>query len=194
MTLEEAKQCGAKRFTGKLCTVDGHGSIRYVSTKHCVVCSAIKAAKWATDNPDKQKQRARNWKTRNKARWKARKKQWELSNPDKVAAAYVTRSSKLAYRKAAIERVRKWVLNNPNKAKKLRKYTLAMYRTKLLHATPLWVDRKEIRKIYDACPLGYQVDHIVPLGSKHVCGLHVPWNLQYLTPLENVVKSNKLLV
>lgn len=57
--------------------------------------------------------------------------------------------------------------------------------------------REEIKAFYLACPPGYEVDHIHPLrilsGKDHIgCGLHAPWNLQYLTSEENKKKGRKL--
>jgi 5-methylcytosine-specific restriction endonuclease McrA len=76
-------------------------------------------------------------------------------------------------------------------------------RRKHRDATPPWLSRKqksEIRQLYQIAMTmtqttgeQYVVDHIVPLRSEEVCGLHVPWNLRVVTREENLRKSNKLL-
>ena len=51
-------------------------------------------------------------------------------------------------------------------------------------------EKKQIRLFYLNRPLGYHVDHIIPLskgGSHHIL------NLQYLTPEENRKKGNKII-
>lgn len=60
-----------------------------------------------------------------------------------------------------------------------------------MNATPAWVDMEVIKDIYRNRPKNMTVDHIVPLQNEKVCGLHVPWNLQYLSPSENSSKGNK---
>lgn len=68
----------------------------------------------------------------------------------------------------------------------------AKRRASLLKATPVWADLEAIKCVYqEAQYFGYQVDHIVPLQGKNVCGLHVVENLQILPPSENSRKGNK---
>jgi hypothetical protein len=42
--------------------------------------------------------------------------------------------------------------------------------------------------------INFEVDHIIPIKSDFVCGLHVPWNLQIITEFENISKHNKVKV
>lgn len=63
--------------------------------------------------------------------------------------------------------------------------------TKKLNAMPTWVNQEELKLVYKNRPPGYEVDHIHPLQGELISGLHIPQNLQYLTPSENVLKHNK---
>jgi len=69
-------------------------------------------------------------------------------------------------------------------------------RARKLNATPKWLTaehHQQIIAIYkEGKEKGMHVDHDIPLLGKTVCGLHVPWNLQLLTPADNRKKSNKL--
>lgn len=63
-----------------------------------------------------------------------------------------------------------------------------------LQRTPKWLtkeDHQKIKNIYENCPKGYHVDHIIPLQGKNISGLHVPSNLTYLPATDNRKKSNK---
>lgn len=70
-------------------------------------------------------------------------------------------------------------------------------------ATPKWLSdeqKLQMEVVYTFAAfikhfygISYDVDHIEPLRGKEVCGLHVPWNLQLLTPSENYRKNNKRL-
>lgn len=67
-----------------------------------------------------------------------------------------------------------------------------------LQAMPAWADPKAIVAIYEDClaksaetGVPHEVDHIIPLQGKLVCGLHVQDNLRVITASENRSKSNK---
>lgn len=71
----------------------------------------------------------------------------------------------------------------------------AKRRATLLNATPGWLTKEDFLTIKDffeeAKYFNYDVDHIIPLKGKLVCGLHVPSNLQIISHTENVKKNNK---
>lgn len=73
----------------------------------------------------------------------------------------------------------------------------AKRRAALKQAIPRWADLDAIQMMYQECKLlcdstgiPHEVDHIVPLQSDVVCGLHCVDNLQILSRFENRRKSN----
>ena len=66
------------------------------------------------------------------------------------------------------------------------------------NASPEWGSQAEIQMFYDRAAeltkltgIQHHVDHMVPLQSKYVCGLHVEFNLEVKTWVDNVSKSNR---
>jgi hypothetical protein len=81
----------------------------------------------------------------------------------------------------------KWRLKNPGKNVAY----VAKRRASKANATPIWSDLKLIDEFYKKCPKGMEVDHIIPINSDKVCGLHIVGNLQYLSKKENAHKNNQ---
>ena len=74
-----------------------------------------------------------------------------------------------------------------------------MYYCRKIRAVPPWADKAKIKEFYEAAKrktletgIIFHVDHVVPLQSDIVCGLHVFENLQLLTADENRRKQNSL--
>jgi hypothetical protein len=81
-----------------------------------------------------------------------------------------------------------WTIENRARYSSIEK---AINAKKYKKSMPSWVNPTEINLIYKNKPAGMTVDHIIPTISKLVCGLHVPWNLQYLPLKLNSKKLNK---
>lgn len=86
------------------------------------------------------------------------------------------------------------------KAHRERKYLERSQRhfLKRAMATPKWVNQPALLAIYREASArreageDVEVDHIVPIRSATVCGLHVPWNLRIISRDDNRAKSNNL--
>ena len=186
-TREEAKKTGSKYyFTGQPCK---HGHIAARKTKGaCIECLKVE---WAKGN-ETRADYFREYNRREDV--KDRKNEWYQENRETVINNAATRPTHVLreYRNA-------WKVNNKTQVLADNK----VRRRKHREATPPWLTRKqksEIRQLYQIAITmtqttgeQYVVDHIVPLRSHEVCGLHVPWNLRVITQEENLKKSNKLV-
>ena len=119
----------------------------------------------------------REWRARNKGRIYAQQKAWREANAEHVAA-----------------KLREWTDENPHR---WREYTAAR-KALQLQATPKWADKGAMLEFYEEASFltevvggEWHVDHIVPLQSKLVCGLHNQFNLQVLPAKENQSKNNR---
>lgn len=186
-TRAEAKATGAKYyFTGEPCK---HGHVAPRKTKGA--CTECLKVEWEKGNVT----RAEYFRQYNQSdAGKQAKEDYYRRNRDLVIARAAARplSEKRVGQKAWKDRNLLWVRAD-TKAR----------RRKHRQATPKWLTRKqksEIRQLYQIAMTmtkttgeQYVVDHIVPLRSDVVCGLHVPWNLRVITREENLAKSNKVV-
>jgi len=95
-----------------------------------------------------------------------------------------------------LQRARDWYSKNSHVARA----ASVRYRASKLQATPKWLTEDhllEIKHLYKLrkdlvaeTGVMHHVDHVVPLKSDIVCGLHVPWNLQIIPARDNLSKNN----
>ena len=156
----------------------------YIGKSYCKTCHKAKSRAWKESNPDRSREISRASKTKarleNSDHINAQRRRWNEENPEKA-------------RESLRMAVKKWSRNNRdqmNAAGAKRKATK-------LQATPAWMNPEKVAEFYFAADfLGmvtgewHHVDHVVPLQSEVVCGLHWEGNLQVLTAAENLKKSN----
>jgi len=142
-------------------------------------------------NPGKILERNAEWRKSNPERVAELKNEWAKSNPEKISAA-----RKRFYRKnreSELERCSAYREENKQRYAAHQ----AKRRARKYHATPAWANDFFIEEIYDlaklrtdATGIPWEVDHIVPLQGRKVCGLHVENNLQVIPMVSNRSKSN----
>jgi hypothetical protein len=152
-----------------------------VPRSHCKLCKATTSAAWRAANPERNRQVQKDWYALNGQRVQTKNAAWRAANPEKAKAN----------QERATER---WRKDNGHKvnAKQARRTATQ------LQATPAWADGKAIEQYYLiarylSVELGspFSVDHVVPLRSKEVCGLHAHTNLSILPQAWNAKKGNR---
>lgn len=150
-----------------------------------------KARELYKKNKEKRKQYDKNYRVKHADRIRQRRKEYRELNKSKLSIA-----NKL-WRLKNSDRIKSKIKQNSGYHAAL----AAVRRANKIQATPSWLsdsEKQEIKLLYlfvaerrKQTGLDLEVDHIVPLKGKTVCGLHVPWNLQVITASENASKGNR---
>jgi hypothetical protein len=147
--------------------------------------------KFRDANKEVGNERSRKWMRENKETFVPYQKQWRADNADQcrqvrsiwrqVNREHISQQDR-QYRRDNSGRV-----SANTRARQCRK----------IRATPFWAELDAIREVYELSAaltrvsgIRYHVDHIVPLKSHLVCGLHCLANLQILPAAENIRKRN----
>lgn len=151
----------------------------------------LSCKRWNAENKERRATTGKKWSQANRAKTRDALKKWKLANREKHLAKC------RAYAKAHREQAKAWKKNNPHKVNA----STRLRQVRELQATPKWANQFFMEEAYDLAArrsrlktggiAKWHVDHIVPLRSKLVCGLHVEHNLQVIPASMNVAKSNK---
>jgi hypothetical protein len=176
MKICSIERCGKKHKSKGFCN-NHYIKWRYTNDEEYrqgrILKSAKRKAEWLKENPAN---RARH----NATNLNSMKKRYD-SNPD--------------YKKNEQERTKNFRREKYSRDEKFRrkeKTAATMRKRHIKVATPKWANLDAIKNFYDETPEGFHVDHIIPLRGENVSGLHVEYNLQYLSAEENLIKGNKV--
>lgn len=210
-TRSEAKTRGEHLYlTGKPCK-RGHIAPRFTRTAICTDCNREHSLLWDRENREKKRTLDANYRQANPDKIRARDAAYRAANRDRIleqkreyfartiedrhATAKLWREANPEKTQAAQARFRR---ANPHKINAWAALRRARKKHGRLILKPEHVDQMaaiyaEARALTEATGVLHEVDHIHPLVGPNFSGLHVPWNLQILTSLENKRKGNKLM-
>lgn len=128
------------------------------------------------------KEYSRQYKILNKESIKLQRKRYRQENKERIALFW----------KEYYAGNKEYLLEKNKKYKEENEGYSTAFNSRNRKRMPKWANKEKILAIYkEAKEKGLEVDHIIPLNSKLVCGLHVHNNLQLLTSVENKRKQQK---
>lgn len=151
----------------------------------CPECYAEYLKDYYQRNKERIKKESNRWYHADPARAKIMQQKWRAENPEKSKASMLNWQKNNLEQKLATAKI--------YRSKNLKRHCFRQSKRKCaqIQRTPKWADLEAIQQFYLNCPKGLTVDHIIPLQGKLVSGLHVRYNLQYLTGIDNISKNNK---
>ncbi|MBE9178688.1 hypothetical protein IQ268_08960 [Oculatella sp. LEGE 06141] len=141
-------------------------------------------------NREKRKTQARNYYQRNRATFLFKRSLYRVENAEAVRAS--NRKYRLKNRDRIAAWMKQYVQDSRSRIHRLSKTRYNTFRQSI----PGWADFEAIQAVYIAAAqqrsMGFEVhvDHIDPLVSPLICGMHVHSNLQIIEAQQNQQKSN----
>lgn len=172
----------------------------------CRECSKLAAREYRDKYKYRVKQQHGNWYKKYKDRIIEQHREYRSRNEEQVFQLQKKyRANNAAKRKLAndawrtsnperhLENAKKWSKNNRPRVS----VTNAKRRGQSRLATPVWANEFFMAEAYDlarrrtkATGFRWHVDHMVPLRSKLVCGLHCEQNMRVIPAVLNLKKRN----
>jgi len=147
---------------------------------------------WYEANKEKVAEYNREWRKNNKLKVKAQNARYREKNRESLNEK--CREYSRTNRESINATKRAYKKKNPvvHRESRMRRYA------QKIKAVPPWFDRVQVKAFYiharfmtEQTGVPHEVDHIVPLRSEFVCGLHCHQNLQVITQAENRKKNNR---
>ena len=173
----------------------------------CKMCVSEYNRTYRKNNIERIKKCDKEYSTTNSEKKRLATRDWIKQNPERRKQTLKSRYNKFKAEGRLTEyygnvnkernkqRDRMWRQMNQGRVNA----NIARRRAAVIRATPPWAEYDQIVKIYQEARrltvesgIPHEVDHIIPLKSKIVCGLHCLANLQILTADENNKKKCKI--
>lgn len=180
-------------FPGIPCS-NGHTGAWFAKWNACLECGADRMQTRRIANRELHRARWRRWYAERGHAYKPirnrkRKEAYHRRglSPKMVRYLEINRAKILAGKKLSRQTNRHVYLSYARKREAMKK-----------NALPPWADLLEIRAVYAEAArktaetgVQHEVDHIIPIMGRGVCGIHVSWNLRVITKAENRSKNNR---